>query len=90
MQGRIHRGCLRKVLSFQIIVVFLKEITYGQKKEYILTTYLFLIMLKLDAIGTLVMMILVDLMPIAKREMMLPYAHAHQVDAMTKNNDKML
>ena len=55
-----------------------------------LTTYLFLIMLKLDAIGTLVTMILVDLMPIAKREMMLPYAHAHQVDAMTKNNEKML
>ena len=49
----------------------------------------FFIMLKLDAIGTLVMMILVDLMPIAKREMMLLYAHAHQVDTMTKNNEKM-
>ena len=44
-------------------------------------------MLKLDVIGTLVMMILVGLMPIAKREMMRPYALAHQVD-MTKNSDK--
>ena len=55
-----------------------------------MTAYSFFIMLKLDAIGTLVMMILVDLMPIAKREMMLPYAHAHQVDAMTKNNEILL
>ena len=47
-------------------------------------------MLKSDVIGTLVMMILVDLMPIVKREMMLPYAHAHQVDTMTKINEKML
>ena len=51
---------------------------------------LILILFNLDVIETLVMMILVDLMPIAKREMMLPYAHAHQVDAMTKNNEKML
>ena len=52
---------------------------------------IFFIMLKLDVIGTLVMMILVDLMPIAKREMMLPYAHAHQVCTMTnKMKKKML
>ena len=51
---------------------------------------IFFIMLKLDVIGTLVMMILVDLMPIAKREMMLPYAHAHQVDIMTQNNENAL
>ena len=50
---------------------------------------LILILFNLDVIETLVMMILVDLMPIAKREMMLPYAHAHQVDTMTKNNEKM-
>ena len=45
-------------------------------------------MLKLDVIETLVMMILVDLMLIAKREMTRPYALAHQVD-MTKTAKKM-
>ena len=87
MQGRIHRGCLRKVLSFQTVIVFLKEI---KKKRLYVDYLLILILFNLDVIETLVMMILVDLMPIAKREMMLPYAHAHQVDAMTKNNKKML
>ena len=46
-------------------------------------------MSKLDVIATLVMMILVDLMPIAKRETMLPYALAHQVDTMTRKSEKM-
>ena len=80
MQRRIHWGCLRKVLSFKIVTDFLKEII---KRLYVDHLFVF-DYVKLDVIGTLVMMILVDLMLIAKREMMLPYAHAHQVDTMPK------
>ena len=56
----------------------------------LITNLTYLIMINLDVTETHATMIPVDPMPIVKREMMLQYAHAHQVDVMTKNNDKLL
>ena len=56
----------------------------------LITNLTYLIMINLDVTETHATMIPVDPMPIVKREMMLQYAHAHQVDVMTKNDDKLI